>query len=202
MFWSPFVTIFGLLEVIIAKWLYIPSKWWTVKFQFSCCIPVKQKTVASCSFVIRWCMFPLQSVRNLQQCGKCHTSAVSVGKWQVYWVTGPGRGVHWYPVPVGAKHRMYAHPHTDCACVWCRCGILSTSVEMVLWFCKWWANAWIRTVLADHQHQTQSWVNQHNGAGRQAWKWCSDFVDGHRILWTWTQVVDQHQTQSWMTSTA
>ena len=172
------------------------------------CIPVKQKTVASCSFVICWCMFPLQSVRNLQQCRKCHTNAVSVGKWQVYWVTGPGRGVQWYPLPVGTKHRMCAHPQTDCACVWCRCGILSAGVEMVLLLCKWWANAWTRTVVADHQHQTQSWVTQHNGADRhvlvkQAWKWCSDFVGGNWISWTGTQVADhQHQTQSWVTSTA
>jgi len=41
MFWSPFVAIFRLLEIIIVKWhehtlLYIPSKWWTVEFQFSC----------------------------------------------------------------------------------------------------------------------------------------------------------------------
>jgi len=38
----------GFLEIIAAKWhertlFYIPSKWWTVEFQFSCCIPVKQK---------------------------------------------------------------------------------------------------------------------------------------------------------------
>jgi hypothetical protein len=171
MFWSPFVAIFGLSEIIIAKWhertlLYIPSKWWTVEFEFSC-VPVKQKIVASCSFVICWCMFPLQSIGNLQQYRKCHTSAVSVRKWQVYCVTGPGRGVRWYSVPVDTKHRMCAHSQTDCACMWCRCGILSTGVEIVLWLCKWWANAWTRTVVADHQHQTQSWVTQHNYAGRE-----------------------------------
>jgi hypothetical protein len=83
----------GFSEIIIVErhehtLLNIPSKWWTVEYEFSCCIPVKQTIVASWSFVICWCMFPPQSVRNLQQYRKCHTTALSVRKWQVYWVTG------------------------------------------------------------------------------------------------------------------
>jgi hypothetical protein len=201
MFWSPFVAIFGLSEIIIVKWrectlLYIPSKLCTMEFQFSSCIPVKQKIVASCSFVICWCMFPLQSVRNLQQYRKCHTSAVSVGKWQVYWVTGPGRGVHWYPVPVGTKHRTHAHPQTDCTCVWCKCGILSTGVEMILWLCKWWANAWRETIVADHQHQTQSWVTWHNGAGRQT---CIGKTGMEMVQWLcrWSLDIMDKDTSGW-----
>lgn len=158
--------------------------------------PVKQKIVASCSFVICWCMFPLQSVRNLQQRRKCHTSAVSVGKWQVYQVTGLGRGVQWYPVPVSTKQRTCAHPQTDCACVWCRCGIRSTGLEMVLWLCKWWANAWTRTVVADHQHQTQSWVTQHNGAGRQT---CIGETGMEMVQWLcrWSLDIMDKDTSGW-----
>ena len=191
----------GFSEIIFMKWhectlLYIPSKWWAVEFQFSYCIPLKQTIVASYCFVVCWCMFPPQSVRNLQQCKKWHTIAVSVGKRHVYLVTGPGSSVYWYPVPVGTKRRTCVHTQTDCACVWCRCGILSAGVEMILWLCISWANAWTRTEVADHQHQTRSWVTQQHGAGRQT---CIGETDMKMVqwLWRWSFDIMDKDTSGW-----
>jgi hypothetical protein len=107
-----------------------------------------------------------------------------------------------------AQNTTCEHPQTGGACVWCRCGVFATGVEIVLWLCKWWANVDKEGSGRPSASDTIVYdINKMVLAGirvlvKQAWQWCIDFAGGGLMSWTRTQMADNHhKTQSWVTST-